>query len=286
MLVLVLTTALSWDLFQNSLHSAFAPMPNVPIMPVQEQPHYWHQENGRRRLMPLDILTDEKGQNAPCPPNTRPIFNSPGTNHSANYKIPLVIHQTCKSRCVTDEFYALAQQWKDLGIPYYFHDDAAIDRLVLAGHEQFPLLRLIWDHCITRPVVKTDLWRLLLLYEYGGIYTDMDTQPVTFQPMRNIRPDDEMYTVTDGIGLPSFHFMASMPQHPIPFLTLHQALENMLFIGDTGSYNPAKTTGKVCRLSPSYASTGSSLVANNKYILFYRSWSLEDRYGSVCSKAR
>ena len=243
-LVLVLVAALcSWVLFQNSLLIASVSLSNVQILPAQEQ--LQNKLSFRRRLIPLDILTDEKGQNVPCPPNTRAIFNSPGTNYSANYKIPLVIHQTCKSRCVTDEFYELAQLWKKLGIPYYFHDDAAIDRLVLAGHEQFPLLRLIWDHCITKPVVKTDLWRLLLLYEYGGIYTDLDTKPVAFEPLRNIRPDDEMYTVTDGIGLPSFHFMASMPQHPIPHLTLHQALQNILFVGDTGNYNPAKTTGKV-----------------------------------------
>jgi len=282
-LVLALAAASSWVLFQNSL--CIASVPIMQTIPDQEYLRYQQTQEGRRRLIPLDVLTDEVGQNVPCPPNTKPILNSPGTisNHSAHYKIPLVIHQTCRSRCVTDEFYDLAQTWRNLGIPYYFHDDAAIDRLVLAGHEQFPLLRLIWDHCITKPVVKTDLWRLLLLYEYGGIYTDLDTKPVAFQPTINIRPDDEMYTVTDGIGLPSFHFMASMPLHPIPFLTLHQALQNILVVGDTGTYNPAKTTGKGAGRRCHIHLVGCVIYV--VFLVFYRSWSLEDRSGIVCSKA-
>ncbi|KAI2492612.1 glycosyltransferase [Fragilaria crotonensis] len=154
-----------------------------------------------------------------------------------------VIHQTFKTRCVTDDFHQLTLAWKALGIPYYFHDDAAIERLVRLGYKEFPQLLLIWEHCITKPVVKTDLWRLLLLYEYGGIYADLDTKPVSFQPNTTLRMDDEMYTVPDQMGLPSFHFMASMPRHPVPFLTLHQSLHELLFMRDTGKYNPAKKTG-------------------------------------------
>jgi mannosyltransferase OCH1-like enzyme len=155
---------------------------------------------------------------------------------------------------VTDDFFQLTLAWKALGIPYYFHDDKAIERLVRLGYNEFPHLLLMWDHCITKPVVKTDLWRLLLLYEYGGIYADLDAKPVSFQPNTTLRMDDEMYTVPDQIGLPSFHFMASMPRHPVPFLTLHRSLYELLFMKDTSKYNPAKKTGKVkpCMLNRVY----------------------------------
>ena len=208
----------------------------------------WIQSTQDRKNIPLDVLTDEQGQNVSCPPNTKPIFNNPlpdTNNSSSNYKIPFVIHQTFKTRCVTDDFYQLTLAWKSLGVPYYFHDDAAIERLVRSGYEEFPHLMLMWKHCITKPVVKTDLWRLLLLHEYGGIYADLDTQPRSFQPNVTLRMDDEMYTVPDQMGLPSFHFMASMPRHPVPFLTLHQSLYELLFMKDTGKYNPAKKTGEV-----------------------------------------
>ena len=199
-----------------------------------------------RKRISLDVLTGEQGQNVSCPPNTKPIFNNPGinVNASSSYKIPFVIHQTFKSRCVSDEFYQLTLAWKGLGIPYYFHDDAAIERLAQSHFKEFPLLQLIWDHCITKPVVKTDLWRLLLLYEYGGIYADLDTKPVSFQPSTTFRMEDEMYTVPDQVGLPSFHFIASMPRHPVSFLTVQLALDALLYTPDTGSYNPAKKTGK------------------------------------------
>ena len=199
-----------------------------------------------RKLIPLDLLTDEQGQNVSCPPNTKPIFNNPSTSLYlySTYKIPLVIHQTFKTRCVTDDFYQLTLAWKGLGIPYYFHDDAAIERLIHSGHKLIPHLQLVWDHCITKPVVKTDLWRLLLLHEYGGIYADLDTKPESFHPRKTLRWNDEMYTVPDQIGLPSFHFMASMPQHPLPFLTLQHALRQLQFKKDVGYYNPAKVPGK------------------------------------------
>ncbi|KAI2503791.1 glycosyltransferase [Fragilaria crotonensis] len=203
------------------------------------------QSAGGRKQIPLDLLTDEQGQqNISCPPDTKPIFNSPVANFKSNHRITLVIHQTFKSRCVTDDVYQLSLAWKALGVPYYFHDDAAIDRLILShNYKEFPHLQLVWEHCITKPVVKTDLWRLLLLYEYGGIYADLDTKPISFQPTVTIRTDDEMYAVADLVSRPSFHFMASMPRHPVQFLTLQQALHELLFIPDTGFYCPAVTTG-------------------------------------------
>ena len=213
----------------------------------------WKEENKgqkpskplRRHRIPLDVLTDSSHQNlVECPPNTQPVFDSPGKNYST-HKIPLVIHQTFKTRCVSDDFFQLTLEWKRLGIPYYFHDDAAIDRLVLSRFKEFPHLPLIWKHCIVKPVVKTDLWRMLLLYEYGGIYADLDTKPISFQPNSTIQPNDEMYTVTDNVGLPSFHFMAAMPHHPVPFLTLHQSLVALLTHHDLGLYNPAVLTGEI-----------------------------------------
>ena len=92
----------------------------------------WIHSTEGRKLIPLNIITDEQGQNVSCSPNTKSIFNNPlpSTNFSSNYKIPFVIHQTFKTRCAKDDFYQLTLAWKTLGVPYYFHDDAAIDRLV------------------------------------------------------------------------------------------------------------------------------------------------------------
>jgi hypothetical protein len=196
--------------------------------------------------IPLNILTDELGQNISCPAGSLPVFNyhGDGRNLNTTHKIPLVIHQSCATRCVSKEFYKMTQVWKSFGIPYYFHDDAAIDRLVFSGrYPEFPHMPLVWENCITKPVVKNDMWRLLLLYEYGGIYADMDAKPISFSPMTTLLPEDEMYSVSEASFLPSFHFLASMPRHSLPFLTLQEQLYQVLFVQDTGVYNPAKKTG-------------------------------------------
>ena len=119
-----------------------------------------------------------------------------------------------------------------------------IDRLIAKHYEEFPQLHLVSDHCITKPAVKADLWRLLFLYEYGGIYADLNTKPMPFEPSTTLLVDDEMYALGDISSRPAFSFMGSMPRHPLPFLTLHQALHELLFIPDTGDYCPAITTGK------------------------------------------
>lgn len=204
----------------------------------------------RGERIPLDILTDEGGQHVECPPNTKAVFNNPATTISnseqSSYKIPLVIHQGCKSRCISEKLYDLTTIWKALGIPYYFHDDAAVDRLVYSGRfPEFPHMQLAWEHCIIKPVVKSDLWRMLLLYEYGGIYADLDSTPVTFLPLRNILADDEMYALAQPDHLPTFHFLASMPRHSLSFLAVQQQLSNLLFASDTGVYNPAIKTGTI-----------------------------------------
>ena len=94
-----------------------------------------------------------------------------------------------------------------------------IDRLILSDkHKKFPHLQLVWEHCIDKPVVKANLWRLLLLYQFGGIYADLDTNPISFRPTVTLCTDDEMYAVADLVSRPSFHFMAATPQHPVQFL--------------------------------------------------------------------
>lgn len=196
-------------------------------------------------FIPLDVLTRAHDRNHSCPEGLIPAFSNPiPYDNSTNTKIPLVIHQTFRDNCLSEDFHNLHTKWRDLGVPYYFHSDQEIERLVMSGtFEEFPQLPAIWKACITKPVVKTDFWRLLLLYEYGGIYTDLDTAPNQFRPQTHIKPDDEMYTVTDGHGCPSFHFMAAMPRHPFVFLMLQQGMMELLVMPDTGKYNPAVRTG-------------------------------------------
>jgi hypothetical protein len=72
---------------------------------------------------------------------------------------------------------------------------------------------------------------------------DIDTKPKRFRPLTHIHPDDQMYALSDNEGLPSFHFMAAMPRHPLVFLVIQRGLNNVVLVPEVAAYNPARFTG-------------------------------------------
>jgi mannosyltransferase OCH1-like enzyme len=250
--------------YQDSLHHTL--MVTETRFPIGEQPclhpSRLNEENGHSKqlsseaahettqlFLSLDELTNTN-ETASCPRHTLMITNNQMHRvlNQSLYQIPLVVHQTYKTPCVTREFYKLSLNWRNqLGLPYYFHTDTAVERLVLnpgsAMLRLVPHLPMVWRHCIEKPVVKSDLWRLILLYEYGGIYADLDTRPNAFNPFMHVQPEDDFFTLTDSEGLPSFHFMATRPKHPLIYLMLQEAVKSLLELSDTSRYNPAVLTG-------------------------------------------
>jgi mannosyltransferase OCH1-like enzyme len=86
-------------------------------------------------------------------------------------RIPKLIHMTGKSRCITEMVRANLKYWEALpGYTIYFHDDAAVDRLLSKYWPHFPHLSLA-QHCSISGAAKADIWRYLVLWEYGGLYT-------------------------------------------------------------------------------------------------------------------
>ena len=73
-------------------------------------------------------------------------------------KIPKLIHQTGKRRCLTRNFDQMTSQWKSRfqGYSYYFHDDDALNRLLDMEFPEFPHLRTILRNCVTNGM----LWLL------------------------------------------------------------------------------------------------------------------------------
>jgi len=102
-------------------------------------------------------------------------------------KIPRILHMTGYSSCVTKPFYDGMLQWQQqLGRDYafVFHNEDAVDALMFDKEwPEFPQLQHSM-HCLKNAggAAKADLWRYLALWEYGGIYTDMDNLPGTLSP--------------------------------------------------------------------------------------------------------
>jgi Glycosyltransferase sugar-binding region containing DXD motif len=86
-------------------------------------------------------------------------------------KIPKIIHMTATSRCMTDKIRANIKKWEALpDYTIYFHDDMAVDRLLSKYWPHFPHLAMA-QRCSISGAAKADIWRYLVLWEYGGLYT-------------------------------------------------------------------------------------------------------------------
>lgn len=103
-------------------------------------------------------------------PSIQPPKNN-STQINPRQRIPKIIHMTAKSRCMTAKIRANIRRWEALpGYTIYFHDDAAVDRLMAKYWPEFPHLSLA-AHCSISGAAKADIWRYLVLWEYGGLYT-------------------------------------------------------------------------------------------------------------------
>ena len=93
--------------------------------------------------------------------------------HPPGRRIPRLFHITAKSRCMTAGFAENVDRWKRaLGSGYsiYVHDDAAVNRFIYQRQwTEFPELKEVMG-CVTAGAAKADIWRYVMVWEYGGIY--------------------------------------------------------------------------------------------------------------------
>lgn len=89
-------------------------------------------------------------------------------------KIPKLFHQTSRSRCLTPLFYNLSSRWQESFAQdycFFFHDENALMKLLNIDWKEFKLLRQVLK-CAKEATaaVATDLWRYLILWEYGEVF--------------------------------------------------------------------------------------------------------------------
>ena len=200
---------------------------------------------------------------------------STSTTSSTSRKIPKIVHQTGKSRCVTRNFYNIASTWKyhkdmtkyendienvDIDTNendwrYYYHDDESIYKLLVGEHSpilqnEFPILKQIVLNCgiLENGTLKSDLWRYLILWLYGGIYADLDTKPNIstedgFSFTTSIQPDDDGYFLVEQYHILSQYFIAIKPRHPLMYYAIQYSLLNLLELQDTLQVGAQYKTG-------------------------------------------
>jgi hypothetical protein len=97
--------------------------------------------------------------------------------------------------------------------------------------------------CIVSGAGKADLWRYLVLWEYGGIYSDIDNYPtVNFENGNNITQDVDSYFEVERGGFPSQFFMVASPHHPVMYFMVSTTIERLLMVDNiTNQYIPFVT---------------------------------------------
>ena len=187
------------------------------------------------KTMPLDKLTrsSHTWKNS-CSAKTESVTNVilPSFDSTADRRIPKIIHQTAKSRCVTPAFAEITNEWKLPDHSYFFHDDEAVNRLFRMEFPEFPHLKIVIRHCIKNPTIKADLWRYLLLWVYGGVYADFDTAPAKFDA-NTIKAEYDGFFVVEQYHILSQWFMAVSPRHPLMYYAIHRTLQSLIEAEDT-----------------------------------------------------
>lgn len=145
-----------------------------------------------------------------CPADTEMIINTEEEDFSSatGSKIPKIVHQTGRTKCLTPSFFELCNKWKLHAHRYYFHDEKAVNRLLMKEFPEFPSLRTILRNCVNSSKVKTDLWRFLILYVYGGIYAEFGFEPSDFLKEEAIDNDVDGLFIVGQEGKIDYIFMA------------------------------------------------------------------------------
>lgn len=156
-------------------------------------------------------------------------------------KIPKIVHMTSKSQCFAKEFVDAIGAWRFEDYSVFIQDDATVDKLMSREWPEFPLLQEARS-CIATGAGMADLWRYLIIWEYGGkrigfylfgnfisclprrvpssnslytsfnnwigIYTDLDNRPgPLFLNGSVITDDTDSFFEVDGMGgFPSQYF--------------------------------------------------------------------------------
>lgn len=160
-------------------------------------------------------------------------------------KIPRIVHLSMTSRCLHELTAIGVQKWKD-ALPNYsvfFHDDQAVDRLLEQDWPEFPHLRKVMNCIKFKGAMKIDVWRILVVYRYGGIYADIDVWPGRDFTEKTIEPQDEAFFLSDADSRPSQWFFAMEPGHPIAHFTMLEILNRIVTIPDISQPKVVDITG-------------------------------------------
>jgi hypothetical protein len=156
-------------------------------------------------------------------------------------RIPRLVHVTSKTRCMAPEFAANLDRWRFADHSFFFHNEEAMERLLEREWPEFPALRQA-VRCTKGGAGRADVWRALMLWEYGGIYTDIDNLPARFDG-DTILGEDEALFVIERSAILSQYFFAARPRHPLIYLLVQHMTSRLLALNDVTMQIVSVVTG-------------------------------------------
>jgi mannosyltransferase OCH1-like enzyme len=123
-------------------------------------------------------------------------------------KIIYICHKNVKCLTMTYNF------WKQLnpGYEIKLFNDSMCEKFLL---DQFSELHQSIFKFIPDGPIKSDFWRLCILYKYGGIYVDADIHPLVPLDKYLMRSCDFVTCITPSNGNFNPHFIAARKNDPI-----------------------------------------------------------------------
>jgi hypothetical protein len=142
-------------------------------------------------------------------------------------RIPRLIFQTWKALELEPVLCRGAVKWAAVNpeYDYLLFDDVAAKRMI---EIEFGAGLLEAFNCINVGAAKSDVWRLLAIYLFGGIYFDLDSAPKPEHPFRTWGfGNHSIVTGVGGDGDPHQWGLIYTPQHPVIRAAVLEMLDNV-----------------------------------------------------------
>jgi hypothetical protein len=141
------------------------------------------------------------------------VLNS--DNSETNQEIPLLLHQTWKTRTVPPKF----QQWRQSWLKNHPH---WVEQHVWSDEDNLKLIQLHFPELVNvyqgfrHTILRVDFVRYVMMYIHGGVYADLDVE--SLQPLDSLLTRKHSNIVlgleSENSDIVDISFMASIPGHP------------------------------------------------------------------------
>eukprot|EP00546_Thalassionema_frauenfeldii_P011837 CAMPEP_0178908142 /NCGR_PEP_ID=MMETSP0786-20121207/7759_1 /TAXON_ID=186022 /ORGANISM="Thalassionema frauenfeldii, Strain CCMP 1798" /LENGTH=353 /DNA_ID=CAMNT_0020580013 /DNA_START=466 /DNA_END=1527 /DNA_ORIENTATION=+ len=187
-------------------------------------------------------------------------------NQTEQRFIPKILHLSIKSKCIPRDIEEYIDRWSEK-LPNYsifLHDDEAVQALIQESFNDFPNMKRALNCVLFKGAMTIDIWRILVLFKYGGVYSDIDNWAGNDLREEVIPYNVTGFTFSDIWKRPSQWFMAFEPRHPLMYLTMKQIIHNVLSLNDVHHPPLVFTTGPAA-LNDAYLVFMSTDVAKDKH---------------------